>query len=507
MNRRTRGAPVRAAAVAVTASALAVVLAGGVRPASAQESVRERIAALEFPDLRFSPVKPRKETVRGVPVYFAEDRELPLVTVYATFRGGVRRFARDHFAAATAVPGLMRTGGTRDLPPDSVDARIELLALATSFGQGGGGSSSWINTLTGQLDEAVSLWADMLRWPRFDSTQVEVWRGAELERVRRRRDDPASLAFSRFNRVMYGDHPVGWEMAPSDLEPDDLSEEKLRFVHEAVICPGNMVLGIAGDITWSRASRLLEGILAEWQPCSGNLLEDPQPDIRTEPGVFVIQKEIEQSVVVLAHSSSLRQGDTGEYFASRIANSILGASGLSSRLAAELRTRQGLTYGASSIWTTSRRDDGLVGALTRTRPGRTLAAARLLLAALDSVRTTAPDPEEVEHAIGEIVNGFVFNFRTPLQVVARGMTYESLGLPDDWLERYLDGIRDVTADDVLEVFRAEVDPARMTILLVGDTTRFDGSPSELGTVTVLSEGLQDPGDRPSTPREWPQSRH
>ena len=509
MNRLVRGISVRGATLAVVTSAVAAALAGGARPASAQESVRERVSAMEFPELRFSPVKPRKETVRGVPVYFAEDRELPLVTIYATFRGGVRRFSRDHFAAATALPGLMRTGGTRDLPPDSVDARIELLALATSFGQGGGGSSSWINTLTGQLDEAVALWADMLRWPRFDSTQVEVWRGAELERVRRRRDDPASLAFSRFNRIMYGDHPVGWEMEPLDLESADLSQERLRYVHEAVICPDNMVLGVAGDVTWRRASRLLEGILADWPPCSGNLLEDPQPDIRTEPGVFVIQKEIEQSVVVLAHSSSLRQGDTGEYFASRIANSILGASGLSSRLATELRTRQGLSYGASSIWTTSRRDDGLVGALTRTRPQRTLAAARLLLAALDSVRTTAPEADEVEHAVGEIVNGFVFNFRTPLQVVARGMTYESLGLPDDWLERYLDGIRDVTADDVLEVFRAEMDPARMTILLVGDTTRFDGSPSELGTVTVLSAGIDDPpdrpSDRPSTPREWPRS--
>ena len=495
MNTRARVGAIRAAVLTA-----AVTLAGGVRPASPQESVRERIAAIEFPDLRFSPVKPRQETVRGVPVYFAEDRELPLVTVYATFRGGVRRFPREYFAAASAVPSLMRTGGTRDLPPDSVDARIELLALATSFGQGGGGSSSWINTLTVQLDEAVSLWADMLRWPRFDSTQAEVWRAAELERVRRRRDEPASLAFSRFNRIMYGDHPVGWEMGPSDLEPGDLSEERLRFVHEAVVCPGNMVLGVAGDLSWSRASDLVEEILADWPPCSGNLLEDPRPDIRTEPGVFVIHKEIEQSVVVLAHSSSLRQGNTGEYFASRIANSILGASGLSSRLATEVRTRQGLAYGASSIWTASTRDDGLVGALTRTRPERTLAAARLLLQALDSVRVTAPSGDEVAHAVGEIVNGFVFNFRTPLQVVARGMTYESLGLPEDWLERYLDGIREVTADDVLEVFRAEVDPSRMTILLVGDTTRFDGSPSELGAVTVLPEEPSGAADPPSIPR-------
>ena len=80
------------------------------------------------------------------------------------------------------------------------------------------------------------------------------------------------------------------------------------------------------------------------------------------------------------------------------------------------------------------------------------------------------------------------------------MTYESLGLPEDWLERYLDGIREVTADDVLEVFRAEVDPSRMTILLVGDTTRFDGSPSELGAVTVLPEGPSGAADPPLIPR-------
>ncbi len=498
-----RGRPrVRRAFVAL---ALALVVAP--RPAASQDSVRERIARMTFPEMRFTPVEPRTEEVRGVTVYFVHDDQLPLATVYATFRGGVRRFGRDYFAAASAVPSLLRTAGTLTLPSDSVDARIETLALAMSFGQGGGGASSWVNSLSGQLDEAVRLWSEMLREPRFDSAQVELWRGAELERVRRRRDDPTSLAFSRFNRIMYGDHPVGWEMSPGDLEPGDLAEERLRFVHRAVICPENMVLGVAGDAEWDRVSALLDEMLATWPSCSGNLQDDPVPAIRPEAGVFVIHKEIEQSVVVLAHSSRLRQGDTPGYFASRIGNSILGASGLSSRLAIEVRTREGLAYGASSLWTTSRRNDGLVGALTRTRPETTLAAARLLLGALDSMRTAPPSQQEVAHAIDEVVNGFVFNFRTPFQVIARGMAYQSLDLPADWLERYLDGVQAVTPQSVLDVFRSEVDPARMTILLVGDTTRFDGSPSELGRVTVLDDDPP-PGVRElSPPRGSPRSPH
>lgn len=485
---------------------LAPAAAATPSPAHAQDSVRERIARMRFPDLRFRRIEPREESVRGVPVYFLENRELPLVTVYATFEGGVRHFTRDFFAAASAMPGLLRTGGTLALPPDSVNARIELMALAMSFGQGGASASSWVNTLSVQVDDAVRLWADMLRSPRFDSTQVELWRGSELERVRRRRDDPASLAFGRFNRIMYGEHPVGWEMGPADLEPADLAEERLRYVHAAVACPENMVLGVTGDISWQRARALLNEMLSGWPACSGNLLDDPSPGIRPDPGVFVLHREIEQTVVVMAHATSVRQGDNAGYFASRIGNAILGASGLSSRLASEVRTREGLAYSASSIWTTSRRDDGLAGALTRTKPESTLAATRLLLAAIDSIRTSPPAQAEVTHAVDEVVNGFVFNFRTPFQIVARGMAYRRLDLPPDWLERYVDGIQDVTPAQVQRVFRREVDPARMTVLLVGDTTRFDGSASELGPVTVLIDEREDGGITPpgaSSPHERP----
>jgi predicted Zn-dependent peptidase len=51
---------------------------------------------------------------------------------------------------------------------------------------------------------------------------------------------------------MYGDHSVGWEMAPSDLEPEDLTEDRLRWVHRRVVCPENLILGVTGDVTWER---------------------------------------------------------------------------------------------------------------------------------------------------------------------------------------------------------------------------------------------------------------
>ncbi len=488
---------------ATAVPALALALAGA---ADAQESVRERVAALEYPPLRFAPVEAEVRSVRGVSVHYVRDDQLPLATFYATFEGGPRRFSRDRFAAASAVPALLRNGGTVRLPPDSVDVLVESMALAMSFGQGGGRASSWVNSLSDGIEGAVALWSEMLREPRFDSAQVELWRASELERARRRSDDPASLAFAHFNRIMFGDHPVGWRMSPSDLEPADLAEERLRFVHGAVFCPERMILGVTGNVSWSRAAELLEAALADWPPCSGDLREDPAPRIRTEAGVFVLHKPVAQSVVVLAGRSRLRQGDDPRYFAAQIGNSILGASGLSSRLAAAVRDREGQAYGASSIWTTSTRNDGLAGALTRTKPETTLAATRSMLDVIDSLRTAPPSEAEVSHAIAEIVNGFVFNFRTPFQVVARAIAHESLGLGPDWLDRYVAGVERVRPEAVLDVVRAEVDPARMTVLLVGDTTRFDGSPSELGPVTAIEDERAPPPRASSRRRESPRSR-
>ena len=467
--------------------------------AASRNSVRERIAALRYPQLRFTPLRAEAAEVKGVPVYFVEDPQLPLVTFYAAFRGGAGRFPREHLAAATGMPALLRTGGTVELPPDAVDDRIEMLALSMSFGQGAGGASSWVNALVEHADEAVALWSDMLRRPRFDSAQVEQWRGAELERARRRSDDPASLAFQLFNHIMYGDHPVGWTTGPADLTPDALSPERLRFVHEAVFCTDNMTLGAAGAVDRDRALELLDRMLDGWPSCPGPLPDEPVPEIRRAPGVFVRHKEIEQSVLVMAHASSLRRSDSPEYFASRVGNSVLGASGLSSRLSTVLRTREGLAYGASSLWTTPATHDGLVGAVTRTKPESTLAAARLLLAEIDSVGAAPLEEEEIALAVDEVVNGFVFNFQTPFQVVARQMTYRSLGLPVDWLERYVAGVREVTPAAVQQVYRREVDSSRMTILLVGDTSRFDGSPSELGPVEVLGTAPAPP----SRPQQAP----
>ncbi len=479
----TRHGPASRTALA-GAALLALLLAALPTPAQVTDA-RTAASRLRFPELRFEPPEPEVHEVEGVRVLFLEDHTVPLVNVMARFDGGYGLFPREMYAAGTALPALLRYGGTVALPPDSVDERIEYYALQTTFGGGGESVFSSINTLSEHLSETLDLWTSMLRTPRFDTGQVEIWRGRELDAIRRHPDDPQRLAFSEFNRLLYGDHPVGWEMREEDLRPEVLNVQGLRDLQARILCRDNLLLGVTGDVSWRTIEALLAPALKGWPRCVRALPEAPIPDIRDQGGVFVIARSLEQSVLVMAHPTGVTLGD-GDYFAAQIGNTILGAGGFSSRLVARVRTAEGYAYSASSLWTTPRRHDGLLGVITRTRPENAVPALRLILDVLTSVRDAPPARDEVDTAVDQIANGFVFNFETTAQIIARRMSFLAQDLPEDWLEDYLRGVQNVTPASVHAVFRKHLYPERMTILVVGDSARMDMEAlSALGPVTML----------------------
>jgi zinc protease len=414
------------------------------------------------------------------------------VDVFITMRGGYVYEGRAFYAASSALLPLMRNGGTTGLTADSVDALIDFHALGVSTSTDGSRMSFGISALSRQLDLALGLWSDILLRPRFDPEATERWRLRELEAVRRRSDFPGSLAVVEFNRIFFGDHPNGWIMDESDLTPERLSPQRLRGLHGRVVCPDRAVIGAAGDVSRERLRRALEDAFAGWEPCDAELEGPAPPTLLPDPRVYVIHRSSPQSTVVVGQPGGILMGESEDYFASRVANWVIGGSGFTSRLVNRLRTEEGLAYSAASIWGAARRYERIFGAITHTKTESTVPAARAMLETLEGSRDDPPTDEEIQLARNAIVNGFVFGFESPIQVVARQVTFEIDDLPRDWLTRYLDGVRDVDSAAVTAVIRKAVQPGEFTVLIVGDTTAFD--PGELGTVVPLS--YRDTGGEP-----------
>jgi zinc protease len=462
----------------------------------------DRVQRLRFPPLRFDPPEPERfQLSNGATVIYLRDPTLPLIDIFITLKGGYVYEGREYYAASGALLPLMRNGGTATVTADSLNALIDFHALGLSTSTDGSRMSLGISGLSRQLELAVDLWSDILLRPRFDADATERWRVRELEAVRRRVDFPGSLAVVEFNRLFFGDHPNGWIMAESDLSPDRLSVPRLRALHRRVVCPDRAVIGAAGDVSRERLRQALEDAFTGWEPCGDELQPPTPPTLRADPTVYVIHRAIPQSTVVVGQPGGVLMDESPDYFASRVANWVIGGSGFTSRLVSRLRTEEGLAYSAASIWGSARTYERIFGAITHTKTESTVPAARAMLETLSGAREDPPTTEEVELAREAIVNGFVFGFESPVQVVARQVTYESDGLPTDWLERYLAGVRNVDSTAVESVIRRTVHPDAFTILIVGDTTAFDAG--ELGPVVPLpgtAEGRSaaGPADRPGS---------
>ncbi len=426
------------------------------------------LEALTFPPLDPPALDADEHELLGVPVFHLEDRVFPLVDIFIQIRGGVNHVARQDALAMTALSSLLRTGGSGALPADSVELRFDLMAAQLSMGSGGGGSFAGLNLLTQTLEEGLALLGTVLLEPRFEADAIELWRNQELDRLRRRTEDPGSLAFSEFNRLVFGDHPVGWVFTPDDLDEGALEPERLRRLHGRTHCRENLMLGVAGDVRWSELAPQLETFLLRWPPCAETIPLAPLPTLRSGPGIWILPLPVDQTTLVLAGLSPLRQEDTPEFFASRMAQLILGGGGFTSRLFQRIRTEQGLAYGASAVWTTPLRHDGLVGAVTATRPDRVARTSALLLEILEEMATTPPTADELSLAVDQLVHGAVFAATTAGQVVSRRMGNRAQDLPDDWPQRFLEGIQSVTAEEIRDVVARNVLLDRMMLLIVGD---------------------------------------
>lgn len=458
--------------------------AGLLQPAALQGQARP-FERLRYPPLEFKPPVPEERTLsNGIPVYLLEDHSLPLVNILAVSRRGTAHFDIARYGAAEAVGVTMRTGGTEALTPDSLDKELEFLAAVISTGTFDDASNASLNVLARHLRRGLELWADVLRRPRHDPSRIEVFRQQQLESWRRRNDTPGSILNRAFTKAMYGDHPLGRMLKPEHLE--GLTPEALRAVQAEIFCPENLVIGATGDFESQALMADLETLLGDMPRCGEPVPDLPPLEFPWGPAVLYVYKDVNQTNVRMGAPGGLLVREDPEYFAGQVLNFVLGGSGFTSRMVKRVRSDAGYAYSVGTFWGADVERQGIFGAGAQTKVESTVAAIRLMQDVIRDIVANPPTPEEIQTAKDYIANSFVFRFEQPFQVVAQQLNYRIDGLPRDWFNRYLRGIQGVTREDLVRVAQAHLKPEALTVIVVGDSARFDESLGALGPVRTVS---------------------
>lgn len=436
---------------------------------------------LTFAPLKFSiPESDRITLKNGMKVYLLEDHELPIVNMTALISAGSIYDPPEMTALAGLAGALLRSGGTESLKPDELDAELEFMAsgIESSIGEDMGTLS--MNTLTKNLDRTLELYADVLMKPGFEQSRVDLAKNNTIDAIRRQNDDPKGIAGREFKKAVYENHPLGRVATIESVNM--VTRQSMIDLHKRYFTPKGMILAVSGDFDRKELLAKLEKLFGDWQPEEPKLPAVAGPEMNSGKQVLLARKQVSQSVIRMGHLG-LEKNNPDQY-AVRVMDYILGG-GFTSRLTQEIRSNQGLAYHAGSRFDIGRRFPGIFTAMTETKSESTVKAITLMSDIIAGMTKELVSEEELTQAKESIINSFIFGFARADYIVSQQARLDYFDFPAGYLENFRDNIAKVSREDILRVSRKYLHPEAMTIMVVGDDSKFDQPLTAVGAVREI----------------------
>jgi zinc protease len=474
----------------MTRTATAALLALAILPATAvAQAIPDNPDKLLFKPIAFQPPAAKDYRVvlkNGMVVYIAEDRALPLVNIALTVRVGswLEPAGKEGLAAFTGAQ--IRRGGTKSLTAEALDEKLDFLAAQVSTGIGPTSGSASLNCLTDNLDEALGIFVEMLREPRFQEDRLSLAKEQALQEMKKRNDDSADIEAREWGVLLYGgDHFTNHFTTEASVA--GISRDDLVAFHRRHFYPANMIAAVSGSFSRAEMIRKLEAVFAGWaQPRSP--VPPPPPTITpAAPGLYRVEKDVNQGRVSIGLPTVKR--DHPDVYALEVMNEILGGSGFTARITKTVRSDEGLAYSAGSGFGPGVWYPGRFRAFFQSKSRSVPYAASLVLGEIRKIREGGVTAEELATIQNSLVQTFPSSFASKAQSMAIFASDEYTKRDPSYWATYRDRIRAVTAADVQRVAREHLVPEKMIVLVVGKQAEIDlGDEKHPVTLASLAPG-------------------
>ncbi len=440
------------------------------------------------------PAVHRQTLANGLQLVVAPVPRLPLVTALALVDAGAATEPAGTEGIATLTARTLGEGAGA-LDGAALTARFERLGTAFE------GSADWDSSIArltvtrSRLEDALALFAEVLRGPTFPEADVARRREERLAELTQQLAEPRGLADERFAGFLYARASrYARDLGGTARSVARLDASAVRGFHASHYGPQSTTLVLVGDITPDAALALTDRLFGGWRGGARSAaLTSARAEREGRRLVIVEKAEAPQSELRVGHLGVPRSHP--DYLPIVVMNGILGGL-FSSRINLNLREKHAFTYGASSgfDW---RRGPGPFLVSTAVKSEVTDRAVTEILREIEGMRAVPPTANEVELATEYLAGVFPIRYETTAAVAGALAGATMFGLPDDWFATYRTRIRAVTPADVHAAACAHLDPARLLVLAVGDASVIEAPLSALGFAPVERHASDDdPAEAP-----------
>lgn len=315
------------------------------------------------------------------------------------------------------------------------------------------------------VDLSLDILSDMLSNLLLDPAEIAREAGVILEEINLNEDTPTRKIGDTLESVLYGDTPMGWDIAGEKENIKKLKQEDFIDYMKSLYSADNMVVVVAGKFD---VEKTLLNITVKF----GNLpqfdtISFPQVvDSQNGPITFLKQKTTEQAHFALAVRTVGMENKKEETILGVLA-SILGG-GMSSRLFHEVREKRGLAYYARA-YSENYKGVGYLAAFAgvdKTRMKEAIEVVRdELLKVCDEGEITQ---EELIKAKEYMKGHFVLDLEDTRSVAIHYAADLILKGEMENPEEIMKEVDAVTLEDVKSLARKYIKKENMNLVIIGD---------------------------------------
>lgn len=397
----------------------------------------------------------------GVRVLIKENPGVPLFAARAAFLGGVR-YEDDRTQGMSNFVSRMFTRGTESRSAAQIAEEIESIAGEVQGFSGRNSFGVTVESLSGNFDEAMDIFSDVILHPSFDSEEIERARREILSEINREGDNLLRTTVNLFLATLYAEHPykynpLGTVDTVTDFDGGDLREFYAKYVR-----PENLVITIAGEVDVNEALAVIKEKFGGMKKG-----ESPIPPVSEVVPPAAVTEKVEtkpdkaQTHIIMGFLAP--PINSPDEYAFEVLNTIL--SGQGGRLFIELRDKMSLAYTVTSFYTPGL-EPGYFGVYIGTAPQKEADAVKAIKDQLELVLRDGVTDEEIKRAQNYLVGSFEIGLQQNTSQAAK-ITFDEL-YETGWDEykRYPQEIYAVTKEDVQRAARKYIDLGKYTLVIV-----------------------------------------
>ena len=275
-------------------------------------------------------------------------------------------------------------------------------------------------------------------------------------------ESPKSKACDYFYKNIYENHPYGCTSSKITEHLDEIKKKDVKAAYKDIIKTSKKIISVAGDFDEKTIIGLLEKHFKSLKDNKDFDCKIQKIKIKEDKLVCIEKDDAKQAQIIEGWLFPTYR--TKHYATICVINSILGSSGLSSRLFLELREKQGLAYTVRSSYEPKRKS-AVFSIYIGTEPKNIKTAIDGFKKEIEKIMTIPVPEKELEDAKNSVIGKRAFYTETNMLDSSYAGLYECQNLGYNYEEKLIKAVKKVTSEDVLNCAKRHFSrPKVLTVL-------------------------------------------